>query len=75
VVRPWRPRPTGRRRDPADRTRAGLIAGLLLILLGGFFLIRQYIPTIDLSLWWPTAAIIAGILLVVLALLPPRRSG
>ena len=68
------PNATGRRRDPADRTRAGLIAGLLLILLGGFFLIRQVIPSIDLSLWWPTAAIIAGILLVVLALLPPRRS-
>jgi phage shock protein C len=67
------PSAAGRRRDPADRTRAGLIAGLLLILLGGFFLIRQFIPAIDLSLWWPTAAIIAGILLVVLALLPPRR--
>jgi len=62
------------RRDPADRTRAGLIAGLLLILLGGFFLIGQFIPAIDLSLWWPAAAIIAGVLLVVLALLPPRRS-
>jgi phage shock protein C len=68
------PNATGRRRDPADRTRAGLVAGLLLILLGGFFLIRQFIPSIDVSLWWPTAAIIAGILLVVLALLPPRRS-
>ena len=63
-----------RRRDPADRTRGGLIAGLLLILVGGFFLIRQFVPSIDLSLWWPTAAIIAGVLLVVLALLPPRRS-
>jgi len=69
------PAATGRpRRDPADRTRAGLIAGLLLILLGGFFLIREVVPSIDLSLWWPAAAIIAGVLLVVLALLPPRRS-
>jgi phage shock protein PspC (stress-responsive transcriptional regulator) len=68
---PSGPRP---RSDPADRTRAGLIAGLLLILLGGFFLIRQFIPSIDLSLWWPAAAIIAGVLLIVLALLPPRRS-
>lgn len=68
-------RTTGRhRRDPADRTRGGLIAGLLLILLGGFFLVRQFVPSIDLSLWWPAAAIIAGVLLVVLALLPPRRS-
>jgi len=63
-----------RRREPGDRTRGGLIAGLLLILLGGFFLVRQFIPSIDLSIWWPTAAIVAGVLLVVLALLPPRRS-
>lgn len=68
---PSAPRP---RRDPADRTRAGLIGGLLLILLGAFFLIRQLIPSIDLSLWWPAAAIVAGVLLIVLALLPPRRS-
>ena len=61
-------------RDPGDRTRGGLIAGLVLILLGAFFLVRQFIPSIDLSIWWPTAAIVAGVLLVVLALLPPRRS-
>ena len=35
---------TRRRRDPADQTRVGLIAGLLLIVLGGFFLIRQLAP-------------------------------
>lgn len=68
---PSAPRPRG---DPADRTRAGLIFGLLLILLGAFFLIRQFIPAIDVSLWWPAAAILAGVLLVVLALLPSRRS-
>jgi phage shock protein C len=64
-----------RRRDPADRTRGGLIAGLLLILLGGFFLARQLLPSIDWSLWWPIVAIAAGIVLVFAALLPPRRPG
>ena len=65
---------TGRRqRDPADQTRVGLIAGFLLIVLGGFFLVRQLLPALDLGLWWPFAAIVAGILLVVVALLPPRR--
>ncbi len=63
-----------RHRDPADRARAGLIAGLLLILLGGFFLVRQFV-SINLDFWWPTVAIGLGILLIVLALLPPRRSG
>ena len=62
-----------RRRDPADQTRVGLIAGFLLIVLGGFFLIRQLLPALDLGLWWPLAAIVAGVLLVVVALLPPRR--
>jgi len=63
------------RRDPADRARGGLILGLVLIVVGGAFLIRQLIPTLDLSLWWPIAAIGLGILLVILALLPSRRSG
>ncbi len=61
------------RRDPADRTRAGLIAGLLLILLGGLFLVRQLLPSFDWGLWWPIVAIAAGVVLVVVALLPPRR--
>lgn len=67
------PAASRRRRDPADQTRVGLIAGFLLIVLGGFFLIRQLLPALDLGLWWPLAAIVAGVLLVVVALLPPRR--
>lgn len=69
--------PTGRRarRDRDDRARGGLVAGVVLIILGGFFLVRQFLPAFDLSVWWPTAAIALGVLLVVLALLPSRRSG
>jgi phage shock protein C len=63
-----------RRRDPADRARGGVVVGLLFILIGGFFLIRQLVPAFDLGLWWPTVAIGVGILLVILALLPPRHS-
>jgi phage shock protein C len=64
-----------RHRDRGDRTRGGLVAGLLLILVGGFFLIRQVVPSIDLGFWWPTVAIGFGVLLVVLALLPSRDPG
>jgi len=64
-----------RRRDQSDRTRGGLIAGFLLILLGGFFLARQLLPSIDWGLWWPVVAIAAGVVLVFAALLPPRRPG
>ena len=38
------------------------------------FLIRQVVPAFDLGLWWPTVAIGVGILLVIVALLPPRHS-
>jgi phage shock protein C len=61
-----------RRRDPADRGPGALVAGILLILLGGFFLVRQLMPSIDLGLWWPVAAIAFGVLLVILSVIPPR---
>ena len=63
-----------RHRDPAERTRGGLIAGLVLVLIGSFFLVRQFVPSIDLGLWWPVVAIGLGLLLIVLALVPSRHS-
>ena len=63
-----------RRRDPEDRARAGLIGGLVLIGLGGLFLAREFLPTFDFDLWWPTLIIGLGVLLVVVAVLPSRRS-
>jgi phage shock protein PspC (stress-responsive transcriptional regulator) len=63
-----------RRRDPADRARAGLIGGLILVGLGGIFLVRELIPAFDFDLWWPTMLIGLGILLIVLAVMPSRRS-
>ena len=61
----------GRRTD--DAARGGLIAGLLLIVLGGFFLLRQILPAFDVGTWWPLAAIGLGIVLIVLAVTPSRR--
>jgi phage shock protein C len=62
-----------RRSDHSDATRGGLVAGLILILVGGFFLVRQLLPSIDLGFWWPIVAIGLGVVLVVVALLPSRR--
>ena len=76
VVRPAGAASAGpaRRGDRSDATRGGLVAGLILILVGGFFLVRELLPSIDLGFWWPTVAIALGVVLVVVALLPPRRS-
>ena len=63
-----------RRSDRSDATRGGLLAGLILIVIGGFFLLRQLLPSIDLGLWWPIVAIGLGVVLVVVALLPSRHS-
>jgi phage shock protein C len=64
-----------RRRDPADRTRGGLVLGLVLIFIGGLFLLRQFLPFFDLAFWWPVGAIGLGVLLIVVSLAPPRRPG
>jgi phage shock protein C len=63
------------RRDPDDRARGGFIAGVVLIVIGAFFLVRQFVPSIDPGLWWPIAAIALGLLLLVVAVVPPRRPG
>lgn len=63
--------------EPARRhdDRGGpLVLGLILVLIGGFFLVRQYAPEVDLGLVWPVAAVAVGALLVVLAFLPDRAS-
>ena len=64
-----------RRTDRSDATRGGLVAGLILIVIGAFFLARELIPSIDFGFWWPTVAIGLGVVLVVVALMPSRRSG
>ena len=48
------------------------VAGGILILLGGFFLAREFLPSIDFDLFWPVILIGLGVVLVVGAL---RRPG
>ncbi len=58
--------PTG----PADRprrrdTNAGVIVGVGLVLLGAWFLVREYLPPINWSLIWPVVLIGIGVLVLV----------
>lgn len=50
----------------------GLVIGVLLILAGAWFLLRQYLPDIDFDAFWPIVIIALGLLFVVLAFRPGR---
>ena len=53
--------------------RPGLaIGGSVLIILGAWFLLREWIPTVDFDVVWPAILIVTGVLIVVFAL--DRRS-
>jgi phage shock protein PspC (stress-responsive transcriptional regulator) len=56
----------------ATNTNGPLLLGLLLILVGAWFLLRQFIPQIDFDLAWPVLAVGVGVVLVVLAVRPRR---
>jgi hypothetical protein len=47
---------------------------LILIVVGGFFLAREFVPWFDGRLWWPVGLIGLGGLLLFLALVPGRSS-
>ena len=54
------------RRGQGDRS-AALILGVLLILVGGWFLIRPSIPRFDIGVYWPYIVIGLGLVLIVAA--------
>ncbi len=62
------------RQASGEPGRAGLITGLVLIVIGGFFLIREFVPGLDWQLLWPIGLIGLGVLLLVVALTPGRSS-
>jgi phage shock protein C len=53
----------------------GILFGGFLILLGVFFLVRQYLPDIDFDWFWPLILVLLGLLLVVSAMGRGPRSG
>jgi phage shock protein C len=71
------------RRDARAARRAGrdrdgrpgaIIIGALLVLLGAWFLVRQYLPTVDWDWFWPLILVALGVVVLVLAV-RPRSDG
>jgi phage shock protein C len=65
----WASRPAAESRPP-DTGRAGIVVGVILILLGAWFLIDQYVQ-VNWQLAWPVVVIVLGGLLIAGAV---RRS-
>ena len=51
------------------------IGGALLVIAGAFFLVREYLPSIDFDWVWPAALVALGILILVTAARPGGISG
>jgi phage shock protein PspC (stress-responsive transcriptional regulator) len=58
------------RREAREPGRGGLVVGIVLIVLGGAFLVREFVPWFDWHVWWPLGLIALGGLLLLLALRP-----
>ncbi len=67
-----------RRAARAERSggmSVGVLLGGFLVLLGLFFLVREYLPEIDFDWFWPLVLVGVGILLVASAMGRGPRSG
>lgn len=61
----WRTRAADRRAT-SDST-SSIVIGAILILIGAYFLMRQFIPALNPALFWPVLVIIGGVLLIAAA--------
>lgn len=50
----------------------GIVAGLVLVVLGAYFLVRTFAPQINVDRYWPAGLIVLGVVLVALSI---RRTG
>lgn len=63
------------RRQRGD-SAAPAVIGAFLVMLGGFFLLREWLPQLDFDWFWPLMLIGLGVLLLVLAMgRPPTDPG
>jgi phage shock protein PspC (stress-responsive transcriptional regulator) len=55
------------RRAEGKPGQASLVLGVILILLGGWFLLEQYVPAFDAGRFWPFIVIVLGVVLLAFA--------
>jgi phage shock protein C len=55
-----------RRRE--RRGSGGLFVGVILIVIGGIFLVREYVPALDWDRLWPIILIAVGVVLLLAAI-------
>lgn len=65
--RAGRTEPPAKGRRPARGNRGARSFGIILILVGGFFLVRGFVPDFLLSLYWPVLIIVFGLFLLLSA--------
>jgi phage shock protein C len=62
---------THQQRLRRGRSNGAVIFGVILIGLGVWFLVDQYLPAINTDLLWPVALVVLGVVLLVIALRRP----
>ncbi len=62
-----------RRAARRDSNAGPIVLGILLVLAGVWLLARRYLPAVDFDRLWPVGLVVAGIVLVVLAIRPGAR--
>jgi peptidoglycan/LPS O-acetylase OafA/YrhL len=67
--------PPAARRARGEGLSGGLLLGGLLVVLGLFFLVRQYLPSIDFDWFWPVVLVGLGVVLLLSAVGRGPRSG
>ena len=66
----WEARAQRRAARGSDGRTGAVIVGLILILVGAWYLLREFLPTIDFDWFWPLVLVGIGILVLVLAIRP-----
>jgi uncharacterized membrane protein len=61
------------RRSGRQRIGGGLVGGLVLVVIGAYFLLRQAAPTVNVDQLWPYGAVGIGVILLVAAVVAPER--